>query len=186
MSDLVQPCYLVFRIHDEARFNMLKHFFGALRGSTSPRISSKERRGDKDKTSEMRVARASDATVVNRSLPFDKPEHWLLGLRPADLEMLGLPPHMESINALKRWRELSPRERRDNIQGDDSLQALADFADMLALFDGLEVNFVSLDRLDKDRARLDFTFPTYPYDHRGALEELLMFFGFFSILDAMC
>ncbi|MCS6836326.1 MAG: hypothetical protein NZ750_09950 [Anaerolineae bacterium] len=186
MSDIVQPCYLVFRIHDEARFATLKHFFATLRSSASQRISSKDQQGEKEKTSEMRAVRPSDATVATRRLPFDKPENWLLGLRPIDMQALGLPPHMESINVLKRWRSMSARERRDAIQGDESLQNLADFADMLALFDGLEISFVGLERLDKDRARLDFTFPTFPYDHRGALEELLMFFGFFSILDAMC
>jgi hypothetical protein len=186
MSDIAQPCYLVFRIHDEARFATLNHFFGTLRGSTARRIGSKDPQTDKEKTSEMRLVRPGDATVATRRLPFDKPEHWLLGLRPVDMEALGLPPHMESINAIKQWRSLNARERRDAIQGDEALQTLADFADMLALFDGLEVSFVSLERLDKDRARLDFTFPTFPYDHRGALEELLMFFGFFSILDAMC
>lgn len=186
MSDFAQPCYLVFRVHDEARFAILNHFFGALRGSTARRTSSKEQQGDKEKTSEMRLVRPSDVTIATRRLSFDKPEHWLLGLRPTDIEALGLPPHMESINALKQWRNMNARERRDAIQGDEALQTLADFVDMLALFDGLEVSFVSLERLDKDRARLDFTFPTFPYDHRGALEELLMFFGFFSILDALC
>lgn len=175
---LEQPVvYLVFRINDEARFAALQYFFANLKAGTR-RIASKE------KTQETRAVSASDATHATRRLSFQRPDHFLLALRPIDLEVLGLPDHAQSIQALRLWQGKSKRERRDLLAGERRLQVLADFCDMLALFDGLDVQFLTCSKLDSDRARLEFHVPELPYDvARPALEELLMFFGVFSILD---
>ena len=63
---------------------------------------------------------------------------------------------------------------------------LADFTDMLNRWQDVEYELVEIVQDEPDRARLSYSTFKYPFQGKEALEELLMFFGFLSILDDSC
>lgn len=174
-----QICYIEFRITDAVRFQTLLRFFNALKSWSQQRDSGTYSVED---TQETRAVSAAEETIAKRS--FDKLENWMLIMRPQDLQLLGMPGHAISINTLRAWRGLSKRERRALIGKDESLMVLADFADMLKQFDNAEYELTHLGAISSDRARLEYAIAHYPYEGKHALESLLLFFGFFSILDS--
>lgn len=130
---------------------------------------------------------AKDDTQARRH--FAKPAEWLLALRPQDLDFLGMPAHRDSIEAIRGWQGLSRRERRKAIKEHENrrqLRGLADFLDMLKYWQDVEYELVSLKQTDPDKARISYATFDYPFKGKAALEELLMFFGFLSILKDSC
>ncbi len=174
-----QTCYIDFRITDPARFQVLLRFFEFLKSWSQQRTTTGP--VNADSTQETRAIGLADATM-QRS--FDSIENWMLVFRPKDLETLEMPPHASAIPALRTWRGLSKRERRESIGKDNSLSMLADFADTLRQFENSEFELLGLRGVSSDRARLEYAISHYPYEGKSALEGLLLFFGFFSILDS--
>lgn len=170
-----QPnCYIEFRVHDAQRYQVFMRFFKALQSWTQQRSTS----------SVSVAADSEDATYQSRQ--YEKVEDWLLTFRPADLELLGMPDHREAILALKDWHNLTRSERRQKIDGKRPLQTLADFADMLSLFKDIDYTLVSCDQPAPDYARMEVHPDGEEIRHRASLEEMLLFFGFFSIIRQTC
>jgi hypothetical protein len=162
----VVNAYIEFRVFDEARFQIFQRFYQALRQRV---LNSHKAPTDLE-----------DATY--RSKTYGAPEEWMLLFRPHDLNVMGLPTHQESIRALKAWHGLTRSERRATINKNAALQLLADFADLLKRID--EAPFIPLEcgKVGYDTARIEFSTDT-PYFERETLEEMLLFFGFFNIVD---
>jgi hypothetical protein len=130
---------------------------------------------------------SSEDTRAHRN--FAKPEEWLLALRPQDLKYLGMPSHRESIEAFRSWQGLSRRDKRKAIKADpngDQLQILDDFGNMLGYWQKVEFELVTCERDESDRASLIYSTYDFPFEGKVALEELLMFFGFLSIINDSC
>jgi len=181
-------CIIEFRIYDEKRYRTMAHFFKPLReythnlGNTtlSPDASTEE-------TQERRQIGATEVTTTRRN--FAKPEEWLLALRPTDMAFLGMPDHKNAIIILRDWQGLSRRERRQLIKASDQkkqLQALADFNDMLRYWQDVEFELLELQQIAPDKAHIVYSTFDFPFKGKAALEELLMFFGFLSILKHTC
>lgn len=187
-------CYLEFRVYDEQRFEIFQRFFGALQRSmrsVTGSMSADETVAGRVPVSNIAQTQEISAVTTNRDgLPkkssFAKPEQWLLSLRPQDMAYLQMPDHRASITALQEWGDLSRRERRKKIKGHKELQTLADFADMLRYWDEAEYELVQCQMIESDRGRIDFVSDHYPFEGKAALEELLLFFGFFSIVSDSC
>lgn len=192
-TESLTRCYLEFRVYDKQRFEIFKRFFAALQArtqrgnnsTTDETLATRVPVSPIAKTQEVSAVTASRGDSVQTS-DFARPEQWLLVLRPQDVAYLGLPPHIEAINALKEWGDLSRRERRKRIKGHKTLQTLADFADMLKYWAEVEYELVSCEMVEADRGRIDFVSDHYPFEGKPALEELLLFFGFFSIVSDSC
>lgn len=194
--DAKPQCYLDFRVNDPARFDVFMHFFTALRAwtqnytmQTQEETHTSRATAAVSHTSETQESSKLDEDTTAQRRHFGKPEEWLLALRPQDMEQLGLPPHAEAIQALREWRGLSRRERRKAIKISDNREALnvlADFADMLRYWPGIEFELVGCEMQGNDLARLHYVSFGFPFRGKEALEELLMFFGFFSIVHDSC
>ena len=168
----IPECYIDFRIRNVERFQVFARFFTALKTWLHrPKPAIVE-------------AGADDSTHHTRS--YDKAEDWMLNFRPQDLELLGMPDHKASIVALKAWRDLSRKERRTRINKDPALQMLADFSDMLKYFRDVDFDLVSCEQIERDYARIRIQPYTTIVENRAALEELLLFFGFYSIIQENC
>lgn len=192
---LAKPdCFVEFRVPDKERFEVLRRFFEPLRAWTrnqeadlSPVSTQTMRALGMDQTQEHPALPTRDETVQRHD--FAKPEEWLLSLRPADLSMLGMPIHADAIKALREWQGLSRRERRtliDTKENRRELRVLADFTDMLTCWKDVEYELVSLEMRDSDLARLTYSTYDFPFTGKNAIEEMLMFFGFFSIVNDPC
>ncbi|MDQ7028167.1 MAG: hypothetical protein Q9P01_11995 [Anaerolineae bacterium] len=193
-------CFIEFRVNDNQRFELFMRFFKPLKAWThnldtiSPNIGTVDDDSTiarieygKADTQEHFSVSAIEETKQRRE--FSKPEEWLLALRPQDLEFLGMPQHAPSVIAMRSWQGLSRRERRKAIreQGNtDELRVLADFADMLRYWQDVEFELIECDRHESDRARITYSTFGFPFEGKVALEETLMFFGFFSIITDSC
>lgn len=193
-------CFIEFRVNDPERYDLLERFFNPLRDYTNTLALSinppdaddvtatgRGRLLAFEETQETGRLITQDETVAHKQ--FARPEEWLLALRPQDMEMLRMPSHRDSILALRDWHGISRRERRKAIKSSENkrqLRGLADFVDMLKYWQDIEFELVELDRTDPDRARIRYLAFDYPYKGKAALEELLMFFGFLSILKESC
>lgn len=193
---------ITFRAWDMERLGILQRFFNALKRWSEQEYPTLSRmdRGEDDKRNpgditlsrrpQMGVKASDDtvATAVNRgqittgSSAVDKPELWLLNFRPQDMTALGLPDHAQATHHLRDWRTMSRKERKAQIKGDEGLATLADFADMIGNFKGLEVVFVRCAIIEHDRAIMEYRTALPDYQSRSAIEELLLFFGFPHIL----
>lgn len=195
MTQASRPnCTIEFRVHDPQRYNLLERFFQALRDYTR-NIEPQALKMQDDVTA---VGRNSLMTFEEASgededthakRPFAKPEEWLLALRPQDLEALKMPSHREAIEAIREWQGLTRRERRKLIKTKENakvLRNLADFTDMLRYWQAVEYELISLEQTDPDKARIRYSAFDFPFEGKVALEELLMFFGFLSILKDTC
>lgn len=173
-----QQCYIEFRVTDEQRFQVFMRFFEALSTHTQSRSVLP--------SSAVADTIANAATLKARS--YDSPDEWMLTFRPPDLAYLKMPAHRDAILALRRWRGLTRKERRADIKetGDPTYQTLADFADMLRHFNEIEFELVSCDKTSTDTARIEYTAYGYRFQGKAALEEMLLFFGFFSIISDSC
>lgn len=191
-------CFIEFRVQDPERFVLLERFFDALRDYTknlAPTPINEDAtiatRGGLLGTSTDGIEdgeKLSNADTQTRP-QFIKPEEWLLALRPQDLDALRMPSHREAILAIRDWQGLSRRERRNAIKAQDNkrqLRGLADFMDMLKYWQDVEFELVALEQTDSDLARIRYQAFDYPFKGKVALEELLMFFGFLSILRDSC
>lgn len=194
-------CYIEFRIHDPERFMLLERFFQSLRDYTRE-IEAGEAKSDDVTTSGHRPSMGISSFAETQETMrftgkedtqarrhFAKPEEWLLALRPQDLDTLHMLPHREAIQAIRSWQGLSRRERRKAIKAHENrrqLRSVADFLDMLKYWQDVEYELVSLKQTDPDKARISYAAFTYPFKGKVALEELLMFFGFLSILKDSC
>ncbi|MGB7341621.1 MAG: hypothetical protein WBC91_22180 [Phototrophicaceae bacterium] len=193
-------CYIEFRIHDPERFTLLGRFFTPLR-EYSQTIDPSEQSSYDDVTAQgigTLLSGFADTQEARQFVSkedtktrghFAKPEEWLLALRPQDLDMLNMPAHRDAILALREWQGLSRRERRKAIKSHENsrqLRGLADFMDMLKYWQDIEFELVELQQTDPDRARIRYRAFSYPFKGKVALEELLMFFGFLSILRDSC
>lgn len=192
-------CTMEFRVYDTERFQMLQRFFGSLKEWTqsldAEDTSSAPNMGDTavnrslmarptDDTQEALKITAEDDTRQRRN--FSKPEEWLLAFRPQDLDALGMPDHPEAIRALRDWHGMSRRERRKVTRGNPDLQILADFADMLRHWQDVQFELVACEMVERDTARIEYSTFDFPFKGKVALEELLLFFGFFSITRDSC
>lgn len=193
-------CYIEFRIHDPERYALLGRFFTPLRDYTQTLDPSAKPDHDDvtaqgigtllggiAETQETRQFTAKEETKARSH--FAKPEEWLLALRPQDLDMLKMPAHRDAILAIREWQGLSRRERRKVIKAHENkrqLRGLADFMDMLKYWQDIEFELIELQQTDPDRARIRYRAFDYPFKGKVALEELLMFFGFLSILRDSC
>lgn len=190
-------CYIEFRVNEPTRYEIFLRFFMALRSWTQrytaqtkeETITSRSVAAftHMSETQETRSLNADDTTSQRRQ--FGKPEEWLLAFRPQDLENLGLPQHMESIQHLREWQGLSRRERRKYIKTSENTEALyilADFVDMLRYWQQIEFELGACDMQGTDLARLSYVPFDFPFKGKEALEELLMFFSFFSIIKDTC
>lgn len=174
-----QHCYIEFRVTDNQRFEVFLRFFNAMRTYTRQRYADiKMENMDPNQTM------VSEGTF--RAKTYSKDEDWMLAFKPDDLEYLKMPPHREAITSLRKWRDLSRKERRADINKDPQLQTLADFVDMLRAFRDVEFELVNCAMHDADSARIEYTTYQYPFDGKSALEEMLLFFGFFSIIEDSC
>lgn len=192
-------CYVEFRVYDDQRFTILERFFKPLKDYTQKNTSEPasddatvERlsipSNPSDATQEAMMLTNPTETVANRK-QFAKPEEWLLALRPQDIELLGMPQHAVSVVALREWQGLSRRERRKAIKAQDNveqLRILADFNDMLRYWQDVEYQLIALERIDSDKGRVTYLADDFPFEGKVAIEELLMFFGFLSILKDSC
>jgi hypothetical protein len=188
-------CYIEFRVYDAKRFEIMQRFFEPLRAYTqnietqpsADDVTMPARTANAIEEAEQSLVMAKEETRQRRQ--FAKPEEWLLALRPQDMSYLGMPAHKESILTMRAWYGLSRKERRENIKAAsnrEELQMLADFTDMLTRWQDVEYELVELVQDQPDRARLNYSTFKYPFQGKEALEELLMFFGFLSILDDSC
>ncbi len=191
-------CFIEFRIHDPERYTLLDRFFQPLREYTrtiEPRTAKDDGMATMEhkavsafaETQESFRITAQEDTQVRRK--FSKPEEWLLALRPQDLDTLRMPSHRESIEAIRSWQGLSRRERRKAIKAHENsrqLRSVADFLDMLKYWQDVEYELIALEQTDPDKGRIRYSAFDYPYKGKAALEELLMFFGFLSILKESC
>jgi hypothetical protein len=171
MTQSEQTCYIEFRVHDDNRFQVFERFVRALRarafaGTPEP------------------VQVAQDATQKGRT--YDQPEDWLLLFRPADLATMGMPDHQASLTMLKAWRGLSRGERRTLINKDPMLQMLADFADLVKRLSQVRYRPLTCAKTGRETARMEFTTDEPYFTERESLEDMLLFFGFFNIVDEGC
>jgi hypothetical protein len=192
----VKPnCYIEFRVYDAKRFEIMQRFFEPLRAYTqnidtepsADDVTMPARSATSIEESEQSLVMAKEETRSRRQ--FAKPEEWLLALRPQDMSYLGMPQHKDSILTMRAWYGLSRKERRETIKAAsnrEELQMLADFTDMLNHWQDVEYELVELVQDEPDRARLSYSSFKFPFVGKEALEELLMFFGFLSILDNSC
>ena len=197
-SQATRPkCFIEFRIHDPERFTLLERFFNPLRDYTreiEPQIANDDATAGRTpvvsafaETQESFRITPQDDTQARRK--FAKPEEWLLALRPKDLDALRMPAHREAVEAIRSWQGLTRRERRKAIKAQENskqLRGLADFLDMLKYWQDVEYELISLEQPDPDKGRINYSAFDYPYKGKVALEELLMFFGFLSILKESC
>lgn len=193
-------CFIEFRVNDKQRFELFMRFFNPLKewthnlDATSPNIGTVD-----DDTTIARIAYGSEDTQEHFSVSakeetkqrreFSKPAEWLLAFRPKDLEYLGMPQHAPAVKAIRSWHGLSRRERRKAIKAEgntDELRLLADFEDMLRYWQDVEFELIDCDRHESDRARIIYSTFGFPFEGKAALEETLMFFGFFSIINDSC
>lgn len=192
-------CYIEFRIHDPERFTLLERFFKPLKEYSQALIAQINNTDDDtalgrgtlfssfEETQETLKIGTIEETMARRQ--FAKPEEWLLAFRPQDLEKLRMPKHAEAIAVMREWQGMTRRERRKAIKAHDNrkqLRGLADFTDMLKYWQDVEFELVSLLQTDPDKGRITYTTFNYPFNGKAALEELLMFFGFLSILKDPC
>jgi hypothetical protein len=189
-------CYIQFRVYDERRFEILLRFFEPLKRYTQNddedtpgdvTTSSRTPISHTDPTEESLAFSSIEATRSHRQ--FAKPAEWLLALRPQDLDYLGMPPHRESIAAFRAWQGLSRREMRKAIKATPNpaqLQILSDFGNMLNYWQNVEFELVDIQREESDRASIIYSTYDFPFEGKAALEELLMFFGFLSIINDSC
>lgn len=193
-----QPiCYVEFRVHDQERFTILTHFFKTLRRWTqqlntvpqSSDITTPTRTPSRPKAKEeTQEATFSHRDQTRSRYQFSQSAEWLLALRPNDLKHLGMPSHAEAVQALNAWQGLSRRERRKAIKAQPNkseLQMLADFADMLRYWQEVEYVLISCEQ-NFDLGRIEYSTYSFPFGGKAALEELLLFFGFFSIVRDSC
>ena len=167
----IQPdCNIVFRVYDEQRFQIFLRIFNVLKGWSQPKASVE--------------SKPEDDTYSTKT--FNRTEDWILAFRPQDLVTLDLPDHRESILALKSWRDLSRKERREKTREAPALQNLADFADIMKSFEASEYDLIECEKDSADSARLAYRPHQIPYEGILALENLLMFFGFFSLSEGGC
>lgn len=189
-------CYIEFRVYDEQRFELLQRFFEPLKNYTENDDSDAHSDGTTanrtpvshtDATQESVAFLSSEDTRARRH--FAKPEEWLLALRPQDLELLRMPQHRDAIEAFRSWQGLSRREKRKLIKADpnkEQLLVLSDFGNMLRYWQDVEFELVALERDESDRASITYSTFDFPFEGKVALEELLMFFGFLSIINDSC
>ncbi|MEL7435521.1 MAG: hypothetical protein AAFN11_16350 [Chloroflexota bacterium] len=194
-----QPhCTIEFRVYDEQRFDVLSRFFMSLRDYSRSLPGQSSLQADITATRRFSPVSPTDDTQETQTLAaqetrargnFARPEEWLLALRPQDMAYLGMPDHKASIIAMREWQGLSRRERRKVIRADENkntLRMLADFVDMLKYWQEIEFELLTLEKPDPDRAHITYKAHDYPFKGKVALEELLMFFGFLSILRDTC
>lgn len=194
MTQIKPSCTIEFRVHDPQRYSLLERFFQALRDYTrNLDTNMPQLQGDATAMGRgMLLASANDEVSLEETIAkkqFSRPEEWLLTLRPQDLEQLNMPNHRESILAIRDWQGLSRRERRKLIKSQENskvLRNLADFTDMLRYWQDVEYELVALEQTDPDKARIRYVAFDFPFKGKVALEELLMFFGFLSILKDSC
>jgi hypothetical protein len=185
-------CYIEFRVYDRERFELMQRFFDTLRDWTRDLGGEPQRAGESvgtlavDDTQESRQVNISAAEETHERRNFSKPAEWLLAFTPDDLEALGMPPHREAIKALQSWQGLSRRERRKETRGNRELQTLADFTSMIRHWQDVEYELISCEMTESDRGRIEYSTFNFPYKGKVALEELLLFFGFFSIIHESC
>jgi hypothetical protein len=189
-------CYIEFRVYDEKRFQILQRFFEPLKDYTQndnsdahsdTTTANRTPVSHADETQEHIAFSSTEATRARRH--FAKPEEWLLALRPQDLELLKMPEHPNAIVAFRSWQGLSRREKRKLIKADpnkEQLQMLSDFGNMLRYWQDVEFELVALKRDESDRASIVYSTFDFPFEGKVALEELLMFFGFLSIINDSC
>lgn len=187
-------CFIEFRVMDKKRFDILVRFFEPLRNytrnegvsATSDTMANRFMAISPDDTQEnVNVSQVDETKQRNN---FAKTEEWLLAFRPADLEYLNMPPHKDAILALREWQGLSRRERRKILKQSDNnlLQVLADFVDMMRYWQSVEYELVTCEMHESDRGRITYSSFKYPFEGKPAIEELLLFFGFFSIINDSC
>lgn len=188
-------CSIAFRVFDDERFAVFQRFFQALKQWSQQQ--AKEPGSGADTTAQRipvsSTADTQEATIITSDQAtqsrMGKPEQWLLTLRPQDLDSLGLPLHTTAIQLLRTWSTISRRERRSEIKRNaepSKAQALADFADMLSYWQDAEIALVECSREGRDLARIRYATLHYPFQGKSALEEMLMFFGFFNIVEDNC
>lgn len=194
-QEAVKPnCYIEFRIQDIKRFEILQRFFAPLKIYTqhieaepnADDVTMPGRGPSAFDDTEQSLLATKEETRARRQ--FAKPEEWLLALRPQDMNYLGMPMHKDAILMMRSWYGLTRKERREMIktsENRDQLQMLADFQDMLNHWQDVEYELVELLQ-DADRAQITYSSFKFPFLGKEALEELLMFFGFLSILDDSC
>lgn len=192
----VKPnCYIEFRVYDARRFEILQRFFAPLKTYTqhieaepgADDVTMPGRSISSIDDTEQSLLATKEETRARRQ--FAKPEEWLLALRPQDMSYLGMPLHKDSILTMRAWYGMTRKERREAIKAApnrDELQMLADFTDMLNRWQDVEYELVDLVQDEPDRATLTYSTFNFPFNGKEALEELLMFFGFLSILDDGC
>jgi len=162
-------CYIAFRVTDDQRFDIFLRFFNALKPATQRRQR------------ESVESAAQESTYVARR--FSKAEDWLLTFLPQSLEYMGMPTHRDAIIALRRWHEMDRKTRRKDIGADESLRKLAEFADMVARFEALDYELIGCEK-ESDTARVLIL--SHGFNSKEAVEEMLLFFGFFSIIENSC
>lgn len=181
-----QPiCVIEFRIVDQQRYELFQRFFGILREWSQER--KKAVLGTQMPAQELNSP-SNDDTHPNRQPP-SSPKEWLLRIPADDLSALRLPPHAESIQSLQSWEELTRKERRKHIkaQGNpEGLKNLADFVDMIRQWEEIEFELLDCSKPAQDSGQIRYLCFQHPFLGKSALEETLMFFGFFSIINNTC
>lgn len=165
-------CTLDFRVLDESRYTIFRRFYLALERWTQVR-------------SGINVIRSTEETALPLP-PLNTTADWLDTLFPRDLTALGLPDHNTATNLLLRWSDLSRAERRATLSDEPPHQRLAEFADMVAGLQSIDFTLVNCERIAADTARLSCVAPVLPLENGHILEDMLMFFGFFQILENTC
>lgn len=160
------PSYVEFRVYDETRFKIFQRFVTGL----------------KTRTLQLSVTAAHDE-ATHQARGYDKPEDWMLIFRPPDLQLLGMPGHLDSVAALRSWEGLTRSERRVIVKKDEMLQQLADFADMVKRLTNTRYQIIRCEKVASDIARLEFTTDEPIFTERDAVESMLLFFGFFNLID---
>lgn len=171
-------CYVEFKYDDPHRFKTFHRFFRTLRAWTR-RHSHLEFYHDEHET--LRIVRRSGDD--NSAMPLETTEDWLRVLTADDRDLLGLPTLPEARRYLALWDAILPEEAEAEARTDPQLRRLWEFDNMLAFFDFIAYELTACEIVGPNVARLEYAAFDFPYGGRMALEEVMLFFGFWRVID---
>ncbi|QPC81951.1 hypothetical protein G4Y79_20020 [Phototrophicus methaneseepsis] len=166
-----QTCSITFRIYDNTRYEIFRRFYLPLERWTQDR-------------SGIDIVRPLEETAPPRPM-LNTPADWLMLLLPKDLETLNLPDVITSEKLLTQWADIDVKARLGQADTSEK-QRLADFMDLIDFLNEIDFTMTNCEKISPDAARLSLIAPQTPLKKRYILEELLMFFGLFIIIDSDC
>lgn len=170
-------CYVEFKYDDPQRFKAFHRFFRAMRGWTR---RSSHLAFYHDEHDSLWVVRASGDDNSGQRLRHT--EDWLRVLTAEDRDLLGLPPLPEARRYLALWDAILPDEAEFEAHTDPQLRRLWEFDNMLGFFDFVAYELTACEIVGPNTARLEYAAFDFPYGGKLALEEVMLFFGFWRVI----